>query len=112
MRYVFDMDGVICTQEENYRLAKPQMEVIESIRDLYKAGHHITIFTARGSETGIDWRRTTEVQLQMWNVPHHRLLLGKPAADVYVDDRAVNVADFFYNEWEREGMPWPASAQS
>ena len=41
--------------------------------------------------TGIDWREITENQMKAWGVKHHRLLFGKPAADVYVDDRMISL---------------------
>ena len=52
-------------------------------------------FTARGYVTKIDWRELTLNQLEEWNVKYHELILGKPNADVYVDDKAINDLDFF-----------------
>lgn len=90
MRYVVDVDGTICTQEKDYSTAKPFLYNISIINSLYDAGHEIIFFTARGSETGIDWRQVTEEQLSRWNVQYHKLILGKPAGDVYIDDRAIS----------------------
>ena len=70
-------------------MARPLLPMIERVRDLFAAGHSIVIMTARGSETGLDWRPVTEAQLEAWGVPYERLVTGKPAADVYVDDRAA-----------------------
>ena len=50
------------------------------------------IHTARGSETGRDWTATTREQLRSWGVRHDELRFGKPAADFYVDDRAISPA--------------------
>lgn len=93
MRYVFDLDGTICTQERNYAAARPRPAMVQRVRDLHAAGHTIIFATARGSETGIDWRATTEAQLAAWAVPYDRLEFGKPAGDIYVDDRALNARD-------------------
>ena len=91
MRYCFDLDGTICTQEQNYHDARPIASMVDHVRRLHAEGHSIVIFTARGTETGMDWRSITEAQLAAWGVPYDRLMFGKPAADFYVDDRAVPV---------------------
>ena len=62
---------------------------IEMINALYRAGHRIILFTARGSMTGIDWSEITQQQLADWQVLHHDLKFGKPAADFYIDDRMI-----------------------
>ena len=95
MTYCFDLDGTICTDTQgDYANARPYQEMVDQINRLRRDGHHILIFTARGSGTGMDWRTTTEQQLADWGVSYDYLYLGKPAADVYVDDKAVNVAEF------------------
>lgn len=93
MRYVFDLDGTICTQERDYASAAPRPAMVERVRELHAEGHEITICTARGSGTGIDWRVETERQLDAWGVSYDTLVFGKPPADFYVDDRAVNARD-------------------
>ena len=45
-------------------------------------------------EAGIDWRKETEVQMKAWGVKYHKLFLGKPGADIYIDDKAVNIKDW------------------
>ncbi len=105
MIYCFDIDGTICTNTEGkYGEAEPRREVIRHINELYQSGHRILLFTGRGSVTGIDWRPLTETQMQEWNVRYHELHMGKPAADIYVDDKALNVAD-----WVRSGFQAPTS---
>jgi D-sedoheptulose 7-phosphate isomerase len=97
MRYVIDMDGTICEQPTRgeYADARPLPSIITRIRNLHAAGHHIAIWTARGTTTGRDWRELTEGQLREWGVPYHELMFGKPEADYYVDDRAVNISDWY-----------------
>jgi hypothetical protein len=93
--FCFDIDGIIATltPENNYRLAGPRKEVIQRINQLYHAGHHIVLFTARGSATGIDWRDLTISQLSAWGVKYHVLRFGKPTADYYIDDRMLSLTD-------------------
>ena len=52
-------------------------------------------WTARGSQTGIDWREITEKQLKEWEAKHHELSLNKPHYDLYVDDKTINSYDYF-----------------
>ncbi len=95
MTYCFDIDGTLCSNTEGaYESAEPFAHVIARVNDLFKAGHQIILYTARGSTTGIDWRPVTEKQLTAWGVLYHRLVLGKPTADIYVDDKAVAVHDW------------------
>ena len=79
------------TPNNQYDLAQPQRAVIDGINVLYKCGHRIVLFTARGSSTGLDWVSMTQRQLADWGVLYHELRFGKPAADYYIDDRAVTL---------------------
>ena len=91
MIYCFDIDGTLCTiTDGTYRDAEPFPERISVGNALHAAGHTVKLFTARGSTTGIDWRAVTEAQLKMWKVRYDELILGKPEADLYIDDRGVN----------------------
>ena len=58
-------------------------------------GNKVLIFTARGSSTGIDWRDLTEYQLNLWGVNYTELILGKPEADIFIDDKAHNAENWF-----------------
>lgn len=86
-----DIDGVIAAiaPGNDYNLSTPREDGIAHVRRLYEQGHRILLFTARGTMTGIDWREITENQMREWGVPYHELHFGKPAADYYVDDRAL-----------------------
>ncbi len=94
--FCIDIDGVIATTAKDlqYDRAEPIRETIETINILYDRGHHITLFTARGTVTKIDWRETTEGQLSDWGVRYHELRFGKPAADYYIDDRMLTLDQF------------------
>ncbi len=96
MVYVFDIDGTICTNTDGtYESAEPFLDVIASINELYKNGNTIKMMTARGATTGIDWTDVTAKQLANWGVKYHELIMNKkPYGDVYVDDKAINIASF------------------
>ena len=88
---IFDIDGTICTQESDYSQAKPIQEVIDKLNKKYDEGYKIVLFTARGTETGIDWNEITIKQLNLWGVKYHNLLFGKPAGLKYIDDKGINI---------------------
>ena len=95
MNICIDIDNTICTQERDYTKAKPFKERIKKINRLYDEGNHITYHTARGTKSGIDWKNITTGQLYRWGCKYHSLIMGKPEADVFVDDRGCNSKDFF-----------------
>lgn len=96
MIYCFDIDDTICkTNSQNYAESQPIYNRIKTINNLYDEGNTIIFFTARGYVTKIDWRDITLNQLKEWNVKYHELILGKPHADFYVDDKGIKDLDFF-----------------
>jgi hypothetical protein len=99
-----DMDGTLCkTNGADYENAVPFRYMISIVRDLYRQGHRITIWTARGSTTGKDWREITRRQLVEWNVPYDYLSVGtKPEFDLLIDDKALHPVDLFEETtWDR-----------
>lgn len=92
---IFDIDGTICTQEQDYTLAQPHLDIIERINKYYDAGYRIVYFTARGTETNIDWSEITRHQLNKWGAKYHQLQFGKPAGLQYIDDKGINI-----HNWE------------
>ncbi len=110
MKYVVDVDGTICTQTtgRNYWDAVVWPERVAVINQLYDEGHTIVYFTARGMGrfTGDPDAATkaaeiltdlTKEQLESWGCKYHELILGKPHADYYIDDKAINSNNFFEN---------------
>ena len=92
----FDLDNVICTTKKNYySKSTPKKDVIKLINKLYYKKYKIIIFTARGMGTfkaklkiiEKKYRKLTEKQLKDWNVNYHKLILGKPSYDIYIDDK-------------------------
>jgi dTDP-glucose 4,6-dehydratase len=101
MKIWVDIDDTICyytNKEENidytdYTKAVPDYAKISILNNLYDKGHHITMWTARGTVTGLDWRSLTEKQLKQWGVKYHLLQMGKPAFDLLIDDKALTSLD-------------------
>ena len=100
MIYCFDIDGTLCSNTDgDYSKAVPFHEVIAEVNRLFAEGHRILLYTARGATTGFDWYELTGRQLKEWEVHYHALFMGKPTADVYIDDKAMNLID-----WKRNGF--------
>ena len=92
MKYFIDLDNTLCfTENSDYINSTPIVERIRYINELKSNGHEITIWTARGSGSGIDHRELTISQLANWNVKYDKLLMGKPNYDIYIDDKSFNV---------------------
>lgn len=57
MKYFIDLDNTLFyTIDGNYNESTPIIERINYVNQLKEEGHHITIWTARGSNTGIDYK--------------------------------------------------------
>ena len=107
--YAFDIDGTICTNTYGeYQKATPFVNRISSVNNLYNSGNIIKLFTARGTTTGKDWFQFTKNQLESWEVLYHELILGKPEADFFIDDKACNDK---YWLWEENNFELKNSCQ-
>ena len=96
MHYFIDLDNTLCLNENSdYTNSKPILERIRYVNELKTQGHNITIWTARGSTSGIDHKELTVKQLDEWGVQYDNLLMGKPSYDVYIDDKSFNVDSFW-----------------
>jgi len=104
MIYVFDIDGTILnTSMTDYESSTPKTERIEFNNRLHDDGHEIIYYTARGmGRTGGDVVKSYELfydltksQLDKFGVRYNKIILGKPAADLYIDDKGINDEDFF-----------------
>lgn len=92
--FCIDIDGTLCTEGEDYSLSKPIQKVIDKINYLYENDNYIKLYTARGSKSKTDWKIFTEEQLLKWGVKYNELIMGKPFADHYIDNKAINVLDW------------------
>ena len=99
-----DIDETICYygDKREYDLASPIKENIQKINTLYDEGNTIVYWTARGSQTGIDWTNLTTHQLKKWRAKYHNLILKKPHYDLFICDKAINSNVFFNEEGEDE----------
>jgi histidinol phosphatase-like enzyme len=91
-----DIDETICNSPKNrdYADAEPIAENIDKANKLYDEGNTIVYWTARGTTTGIDWRKVTEKQFLEWGVQYHDLEFGKPNYDLFIDDKNMNTRDW------------------
>jgi uncharacterized HAD superfamily protein len=81
-----DIDGTICTEERTFErpLAKPLPGAIEALRMLKENGNTIILYTARGWEQ----YKVTKAWLDQNEFVYDQIIMGKPIADVWIDDRA------------------------
>lgn len=108
MHYIFDIDGTICTmpnRTSNYEEAKPIVERVKIINELFDTGNIIIFHTARGMRTfkndgkkaHDEYYSLTYNQLNDWGLKFHKLIMGKPSGDLYVDDKGLKDEEFFGN---------------
>lgn len=95
MRIYVDIDGTVAESHGlDYSTAKPIPERISEINKLYDQGHEVYYWTARGTMSGIDYTELTSTQLDNWGAKRTALIMGKPAFDVFIDDKAFNSDNF------------------
>lgn len=96
-RFCFDLDNTLFTlpvAKGDYSTGLPIQRNIDYLRQLYEAGHHIIIHTARRMRTHdgdvaavvADIGQVTIDKLARHRVPYHELVFGKPYAQFYIDD--------------------------
>ena len=114
MRYCFEIDGTICTpgtcRECQYEGATPKKDRIEVVNKLYEEGNYIIYMTARAMGRHKDLPHEeakqkasdiilplTKMQLDIWGCKYHELIMGKPHADMFIDDKGWP-DDVFFND--------------
>jgi len=101
MRICFDLDNTLVTYPiipGDYSTVKPIPRMIQLAQKMKAEGHTIIIHTARRMETHKyntgavirDIGPITFKTLEKFDIPYDEILFGKPIADMYIDDRAVN----------------------
>jgi len=85
--YSVDIDGVLTIETEGHDYANrtPNVENINKINALYRAGHTINLWTSRFP---VD-REVTEAWLEKHKVNYNSLSLGKHQYDFLIDDKAI-----------------------
>lgn len=88
MIYNIDIDGILChnTHHTNSSNAKPIAQSIKEINSLYGNKNKLVLFTSRPTKD----RRKTVKWLKCNEVNYNKLIMDKPVADVYIDDKAIN----------------------
>lgn len=112
MRICFDLDNTLVTFpviSNDYSSVKPIKKMIDLAKRLHADGHTIIIHTARRMLTHKnnvgavikDIGPITFKTLADFSIPYDELIFGKPYADIYIDDKALNpyfndIRDFGY----------------
>ena len=111
MKYCFDLDGTICNTPSKdskplYHEASPIPFMVEQVNRLFDEGNKIIIMTARGRGSGKNWTDWTIKQLDMWGVKYHELepMFHKPTADIFIDDKGINVEEWKKTRPEKKGI--------
>jgi len=82
-----DIDGTLLTYEdyEKNKWGQPIPHAMYVLNEWIENDVHVVLFTARGE----DEKSALEKHLKDYKVPYDTLIMGKPHADFYVDDRAI-----------------------
>jgi capsule biosynthesis phosphatase len=104
-RFCFDLDNTLCElklKDQEYSEVLPKPGAVEYLKSLKDSGHYIIILTARNMLTHnnnigkiianqapivIEW-------LKKHNFIYDELHFGKPYADYYIDDKAIQFTNF------------------
>lgn len=104
--FCFDLDNVLCkTLNNDYKKSKPIKKNILLVNSLFDKGYYIKIFTARFMGRNKDnvlkakkqGYKFTKSQLKKWQLKYHKLILGKPSFDYYIDDKSI----FYNKDWSK-----------
>ena len=101
LRICFDLDNTLVTFpkiKDDYTTVEPIQKNIEMVRYLKNFGHIIIIYTARRMKTHAgntgkilaDIGKLTFDSLEKFDIPYDEIYFGKPNADFYIDDLAIN----------------------
>lgn len=101
LRICVDLDSTLVTspvKDWDYSTVKPIPKMIDLVQKWKAKGHTIIIHTARRMQTHknnvgaaiADCAAQTLKTLEDFKIPYDELLFGKPIADVYIDDKALN----------------------
>ena len=93
MRLVVDIDDTILTAKlvnGHYEIGDYNDDLIATVNRHYDNGDVVIIWTGR------HWNHLedTLAQLRASRIKYHSLVMGKPVADLYIDDKAVRPDEF------------------
>jgi hypothetical protein len=93
-----DIDNCITkTNGADYTNSTPRKERIHKINRMYEEGFTIIYWTARGSTTGINWRKLTKQQLKDWGAKYTKLKMKKPQYELFICDKCMH-SDYFFGD--------------
>lgn len=95
-------DTILFTENRDYANSRPNQPVIDGLRKLERNGWKIVLMTARGmgrSNGDIELVRKevlAEIErfVEKYDVPCHEIVLAKPFANAYIDDKALRPEEF------------------
>ncbi len=92
--YAFDFDGVIAEYDGfkgHEHTGEPIRASVEAIRTLKVQGHKILIYSTRSSQSLQRYCETHQIPVDYYNENPEvdSANKGKPAANIYIDDRAL-----------------------
>jgi len=101
LKFCFDLDNTLVTYPKingDYTTVEPIQRNIDFLNHLKSQGHYVIIHTARRMKTHSgniskvikDIGKITFDTLDKFNIQYDELCFGKPHADFYIDDLAVN----------------------
>lgn len=101
LRFCFDVDNTLFTSPTkagDYTTCRPIKRTVDLLKALYAQGHYIILNTARrmrthGGNVGAlvaDVGLVTLKSLDDARIPYHEIHFGKPWAQFYIDDHAIN----------------------
>ena len=101
LRLCFDFDNTLVTYPAvpgDYSTVLPIAPMVDLARQAKEHGHTIIIYTARRMATHgnnaaaalADVGRITFATIDKFGIPCDEIVFGKPVADIYIDDRAIN----------------------
>jgi len=101
LRVCFDLDNTLVTNPTvcgDYSTVQPIHKMIDLLKQLKQSGHEIIIHTARRMKAHHnnvgkvikDIALVTIQTLEKYNIEYDELIFGKPIADIYIDDKALN----------------------
>ena len=94
MILAIDFDNTIMDTKhpvEGQKMGPPMPDALESLMDLHDAGHTLIIHTTRANNPS--GRKSVADWLEYYDVDYDSIM-PKPAADFYIDDRAVEFQDW------------------
>lgn len=92
---MIDLDGTLCTEElpENRPNAKPLPGAADAVNKFIADGHIVVIWTGRGWPEYLmtrEWLKENGFQ-------YNELLMGKPIANLIIDDRSRD-----FEGWDKD----------